>query len=333
MSLDRTDVVVRGIADERPLHNDTSLVTSVQLQPWSSSAADNSNAVRNITVEPPVTPAVYDDPGLWHRCCGSDVSVASEHLSFYFSGMVGVTRVPLGMLSGYTDDNHPTVLTNDMVTCDTSDLNRLACSSVELPERVQPRAESGLVWLPIGRQGVLALVGGVEIPGDQYIMELPKMTPNGSFMTQIPLYDIATGSWYVQNASGDEIPPQTAAFCTTLGIAHDYSSFNIYVYGGYDGTYITDYNAYDTVWVLSLPSFRWIKTYDPGPESVHGRQNHQCISPYPNQMLTIGGNSMLGSSLTSPNIVDVFDMNELSWTSVYDPLNWSEYEVPKKFRM
>lgn len=117
-------------------------------------------------------------------------------------------------------------------------------------------------------------------------------------------------------------------FCTTLGIADDYSSFNIYLYGGYGGTY-KDINVRDDVWVLSLPSFRWIKVYNAGP-STHGRQGHRYVSPYPNQMVTIGGTDMLGSSLQSPNLVDVFDMNDLSWTGVYDPLDWSEYKVPKK---
>lgn len=71
------------------------------------------------------------------------------------------------------------------------------------------------------------------------------------------------------------------------------------------------------------------QVYDAAP-SAHGRQGHRCVSPYPNQMVTIGGSDMLGNSLQSPNLVDVFDMNELSWTGVYDPLDWSEYEVPKK---
>lgn len=290
--------------------------------------------VRNITIEPPVVPPVMDNPSLWHRCCGSDASAPSEQLSFYASGMRGANSSLLTFVTSVPAFNHPTVLIGDMVVCNTTDLSKPACKSVHLPSYVEPRAEAGLVWLPISKQGVLIWVGGTKNP-----LDLPRAgeysgTANGRFMEQIPVYDIATGSWYVQKVSGDEFPPQTAAFCTALGIAQDTSSFNIYLYGGYEDT-IPDYADYgysvrDNVWVLSLPSFRWIKVYDAGPGSAHGRQSHRCVSPYPNQMVTIGGSTQYGEPLMSPNFIDVFDMNELSWTGVYDPLNWSEYKVPKK---
>lgn len=213
-----------------------------------------------------------------------------------------------------------------MVTCNTTNLDTIECKSTTLPEFVKPRTEAALVWLPIGKQGSLILFGGVERPASVFTK---NDATNNTFMSDTSIYDIATETWYQQlDLSPGPIPSQTASFCTAVAASKDGTSFNIYVYGGYDGAWANS-NPFDDVWVLSLPSFTWVKVYDGSTTIAHGRQDHQCVSPYPNQMMAIGGTGSYGGPLTSPAGIDVFDMNKLVWTGTYDPLNWSDYKVPK----
>jgi Kelch motif protein len=72
---------------------------------------------------------------------------------------------------------------------------------------------------------------------------------------------------YMQKTSGD-IPPQLTMFCSVVAAAADNSSYNIYIYGGYDGVNAT-YTTSDDVYVLSIPSFTWVKVYS--GTSTHGR--------------------------------------------------------------
>lgn len=143
------------MADRPPVDDGALTVTSVQLYSKSSSDDQMSNMVRNITIEPAVVPPVMGNPSLWHRCCGSHASVTSEQLSFYASGMRSTNSSVLGLATNGAPEDRPTVLINDMVICNTNDLFKPACESVPLPRFVRPRAEAELIWLPIGKQGVL----------------------------------------------------------------------------------------------------------------------------------------------------------------------------------
>jgi hypothetical protein len=107
--------------------------------------------------------------------------------------------------------------------------------------------------------------------------------------------------------------------------APDNSSYNIYIYGGYDGL---DYSQTpsDDVYILSLPSFKWIKAYK-GTGS-HGRSSHKCFKPYPNQMFAVGGIHGSSTECVDGGIVVNFDLNGLTFRSDYDPNQWSEYKVP-----
>ena len=57
-----------------------------------------------------------------------------------------------------------------------------------------------------------------------------------------------------------------------MATASDRSSFNIFYYGGFDGINVKD-SFSDDVWVLSLPSFTWIKISE--GKSIHGRAGHK----------------------------------------------------------
>lgn len=128
----------------------------------------------------------------------------------------------------------------------------------------------------------------------------------------------------MQNTTG-EAPPALAHFCSVVAAAPDKSSFNVYIYGGYDGTNHTSRPS-DDVYVLSVPSFTWVKVYE--GKSNHGRSGHKCIRTYPDKMFVLGGRYLGGGTCLKGGIIQVFNLNTLRFQDEYDPEDWDEYEVP-----
>ncbi len=128
----------------------------------------------------------------------------------------------------------------------------------------------------------------------------------------------------MQNTTGD-FPPPLSQFCSVVAAAKDRSSFNIYIYGGYDGT-DSEKRPSDDVYILSLPSFTWVKAYS--GTSTHGRNGHKCVKPYPDQMFVLGGEYIDNSQCVEGGIIQVFNLNTLKFQDKYDPSVWSDYEVP-----
>lgn len=136
--------------------------------------------------------------------------------------------------------------------------------------------------------------------------------------------DIPTNR-YLQNVTGEIPPTGRASFCSILASASDGSSHNIYLYGGYDGQ--DSINApYDDVYILSLPSFVWIKAHN--GSSRHGRSGHQCFGVLPSQMLVVGGLYKDPSFCLEGGPLQVFNLNELEFQTDYSPVDVEEYLVP-----
>ena len=110
-----------------------------------------------------------------------------------------------------------------------------------------------------------------------------------------------------------------------MAAASDGSSYNVYIYGGYDGLE-GESPPSDNVYILSLPSFTWIKAYT-GSET-QGRRGHKCLKAYPDQMLVVGGQLATPINCFSDGIMRVFNLNTLEFQDDYDPTIWSEYKVP-----
>lgn len=158
-------------------------------------------------------------------------------------------------------------------------------------------------------------------------------------MTTIDIYDIAGNKWYQQSAPGG--PPGLTQGCAVVAPAQDHSSYNIYYYGGFDGLDDTA-NFNDDVWILSLPSFMWMKVSSGSAD--HGRAGHKCVMPYPDQMITIGGGppqggrtapclAPLANTPTKTNLIEVFNLTEGKWMESYDPTKWSKYGVPQMIHL
>jgi hypothetical protein len=106
-------------------------------------------------------------------------------------------------------------------------------------------------------------------------------------MDEIVVFDIASlynngnpdKAWYTQKASGD-VPPSRTDHCIVGIAAPDNSSYNIYMYAGRGNA---DY--FDDIYVLSLPSFTWTRTF----LGQGTRYGHTCHVVGNRQMITVGG--------------------------------------------
>jgi hypothetical protein len=153
-----------------------------------------------------------------------------------------------------------------------------------------------------------------------------------TYISDIAVYDVAKDKWYVQPTIAGP-PSQLAKGCAVVAPAQDLSSYNIYYYGGFDGLHEEqDFN--DDVWVLSLPSFMWMKVY--GGEGKYARAGHQCIMPYPDQMITIGGfrsSNGGGESCLDGGLLRVFNLTAAKWLDSYNPDSWNMYGVPEMIHL
>ena len=142
-------------------------------------------------------------------------------------------------------------------------------------------------------------------------------------MSTIHLYDIASEAWYSQGIVSAKLPGQLSGFCAVVANEDSTSSYEIFVYGGYNGLQgpgVSTAPPSNDVWVLSVPSFTWTKVSE-GSETS-GRYFHSCVTPYPEQMWVIGGVGEYGSSCVD-RIIKIFNLNTLIWQDTYDPSNYS----------
>lgn len=131
---------------------------------------------------------------------------------------------------------------------------------------------------------------------------------------------------YLQNTTGD-IPQTTRTmFCAVLASASDGSSHNIYVYGGYSGEDAEETPS-DDVYILSLPSFTWVKAYTGNDR--HGRSGHKCFRIFPDQMLLVGGQYKDPSLCLDGGIIQMFNLNDPKFQDSYSPVTWDDYIVPE----
>lgn len=143
------------------------------------------------------------------------------------------------------------------------------------------------------------------------------------------------GLRYTVQASGD-IPNPRGDFCSSVSAAPDSSSFNIVMYGGWS---VTKGRTFQSIYILSVPSFQWIRVNGTGddddPASAVGHSHMTCHLYQERQMIVLGGRWMRGGNTlneASCNVaypsVRVLDTSDLLWNA-----NWSgkarPYEVPQ----
>lgn len=151
-------------------------------------------------------------------------SVPSTGLSFFSGGSnSGVFQPgqPTGMLR--FDASSPDALSwrNETAT---------SGSGVAVPARVA----GNMVYVPMGEQGVVLLWGGYNGTEVNATTGAPAFSYQVLDNERIYVYDIASASWNIVWAQGDEIPGRRSETCAVVSAAPDYSSFNIAMYGGWN---------------------------------------------------------------------------------------------------
>ncbi|KAF2032840.1 hypothetical protein EK21DRAFT_98668 [Setomelanomma holmii] len=253
---------------------------------------------------------------------GLSTEAPDQGLAFYLSGQVDNGTEPYTRTVG----DSATLLNGMMVI----DLVHQTARNISITmQDPQPRIGGHLQYLPaVGSSGVLIALGGRAYDG----IRRPTSQDKGRLITfdSVDIFDIGSyrsepdrnGTWYQQKTSG-EIPPPRIDACTVVGSAPDNSSHNIYMFGGWNPT--KENTWYDEVYVLSLPSFIWVKMY----YAESPRYGHTCHA-VGRQMITTGGHNI------RRNVTDycdwelhgiaVLDIPTMTWGSVFNA-TLGQYEV------
>ncbi|KIW15369.1 hypothetical protein PV08_05415 [Exophiala spinifera] len=253
---------------------------------------------------------------------GAGANAPSEKLGFYFGGLYNQN----GSKYDYFDQPEDEANFLIKVTMDTIGDSDWGIFTPPDDAKIPWRAEGGLVWIPTSSQGILVALGGVVKPADaNNYYHVDNVTTSMTFVKEFPVYDIGSNIWSLQPLSdGSPFPDKPIAqFCTVVASAADYSHHEIFVYGGWDSN--NDTTPSSDVWILSIPSFTWIKAASSGREG-DPRIGHVCVTPYPDEMIVIGGTGFSESPLTTSRTVDVYNLSTLEWTGSYDPDVHDDYK-------
>ena len=277
---------------------------------------------------------------IYRTSYGAGVAIPERGEGYYFGGWIsnrsepnwGATPVATSYLVKYEMDRN------------------LWTNSSGPADRVG-RAEGSLVYVPAGDSGMLVYFGGVRDKfGNGTVIE-------GQPMDEILLYDVLSFKWYTQKASGT-IPEMRSRFCSGVAWADDRSSYNMcvfrllllahfrtfffhsstntkkkicrYIYGGAGMPPNTA--GFDDIYVLSLPTFTWIKLYPNDTTSSTGEYPHHSLSCNVHldgsQMLIIGGSFPVSDMCDTPEQWGVHNLDMGRRNS--DGAVWQLYDPAKK---
>ncbi|KAH6953724.1 hypothetical protein BKA56DRAFT_663646 [Ilyonectria sp. MPI-CAGE-AT-0026] len=259
---------------------------------------------------------------------GAGVSIPSRGEAYYYGGWLSNASVP--------DWTGPPRASSGLIKY-VMDSN--SWSNLTGPDHVG-RAEGVMVFIPIGDAGMLVYFGGSkDLYGNGTLTPQP--------LDEIFLFDVANAKWYTQQTSGST-PQIRRRFCGGATWAHDQSSYNIgarltppsYIYGG--AGFPPHTTGYDDIYILTIPSFQWIRGPYPTYRNGTGqfpKSMMSCNVVDNAQMLVIGGTYSNASADTCdvPPIQGTHNMNlgeqnpnHAIWAA-YQP-NLTTYAVPTDIR-
>jgi hypothetical protein len=133
-------------------------------------------------------------------------------------------------------------------------------------------------------------------------------------MQQVRVYDRQHREWYLQSTTfvGGSPPPSRQFFCSLILSAPDNSSHSIFIYGGRNAGATQE--LLGDIWVLTIPSFQWVKLADEVP-----RGEHTCALLQDRYMLVYGGRILNESACDDENHgIGLYDLQTLIWTTKYE---------------
>ncbi|KAI1335029.1 hypothetical protein F5Y15DRAFT_428518 [Xylariaceae sp. FL0016] len=252
---------------------------------------------------------------------GAGVSVPELGVSWYFGGHLDylttpgwsdtVERVYLKSLLEFTHPGYANSGVDDLHASAAPDggaYRNITWSGTQNQDGFTERADGVLVFVPgWGPNGILLGLGGG-------VVEDNGTTDAYASMTTIDVYDIKSSTWYHQETSG-EAPQVRVNPCAVIFSAPDASSFNIYMYGGQNLLPTGDQIQYTDIWILTIPSFTWIKVDTSTSNEPPARAGHACAAR-DGQMVVFGGYIDPTTKCENPGIYN-FDASDLQWKSSF----------------
>ena len=250
---------------------------------------------------------------------GAGISVPELGLSWYFGGHLDLSTTPgwsnqidrvyLKSLLEFTHPGYNNEAVDALQTTGAGEggaFRNITQGGLQTDAEFTERADGVLVFVPgWGEKGVLiGLAGGNN---DTFSQSL----------STLDVYDIANSEWFHQQTSGT--PPNVCVnACAVIVSAPDASSFNIYLYGGQNLQPYMGQTQYSDIYILSIPSFTWIKVDSPGGPSPAPRAGHTC-NLRDSQLVVVGGYIDPSTPCESPGVF-VFNTSSLSWTNRFSAL-------------
>ncbi|KAF2405298.1 hypothetical protein EJ06DRAFT_19966 [Trichodelitschia bisporula] len=254
---------------------------------------------------------------------GAYAEAKDQALGFYFNGQLdkGSSTDTVGM--GKT-----TIGLTGMVVFNFTDPAQPKASNVSTASIDDKTAAVGgsLTYVPgVGDKGILVAAGGAAIPIDSPAEQNGTMISfdTVSILDLSTLYVPNSNPTWLRQKTGGQLPEPRADFCTVAVAAPDNSSYNIYLYGGRDPTIP---KLYDDMYVLSLPSFTWVKIYS----GESPRFAHTCHLVSNRILLTVGGTANANATAFQCDWenkgVGIMDLSTKTWGSVFNA-NAAPYTV------
>ncbi|KAK5337279.1 hypothetical protein LTR98_006394 [Exophiala xenobiotica] len=248
---------------------------------------------------------------------GAGVSVPSIGRGFYFGGHLdgyttpdwsqSIARVYIKGLLEYTYPGYSNAAVSNSGTAGSAGIYRnITEGGVQDSSGFPERADGVLVYVPgYSKQGIIiGLAGGTNATFTQ--------------MNVIDVYDIASSTWYKQATSGPT-PEIRVNPCAIAVSAADGTSTQVHMYGGQNLVPYGEQIQYDDMWILTVPSFTWIKVDTSNQATPGARAGHTC-NVWNAQMVVVGGYVGQDVSCDSPGIY-VFNTSSLTWQNDYYALD------------
>ncbi|KAM0276761.1 hypothetical protein ACHAQH_006410 [Verticillium albo-atrum] len=173
-----------------------------------------------------------------------------------------------------------------------------------------------------GPNGLVMLLGGET-------RELGGSSGNRGYLSfqNLTFMDPATREFRYQRTTGNA--PSGRFYHCSVGVEGKNGTYEIFIFGGRNER---NNEAYDDVYVLTLPGFHWEKV-DYEPESP--RSGHACLVVGKRQILSIGGVNhepgmpgLWQDPDPWPQGLGIFDLTDTKWTNEYDAES-DDYDSPQ----
>ncbi|KAI5812139.1 hypothetical protein BZA77DRAFT_347266 [Pyronema omphalodes] len=164
---------------------------------------------------------------------------------------------------------------------------------------------------------------------DEILINFGGNSPQLQKMTDFFIYSTKQEKWFsFRSPQNTSVPDIRQRFCAAVVSAPDNSSHQIFIYGGDKKDVIIP--ADDTVWVLSIPSFDWIKLPGIGNDLLtsapDARREPVCLRVGKKFMMSWGG-QLENGCYDYAHTMFLLDMTTGFWVNDFNPDD--NYEVPQ----